>query len=221
VRVSKILCTLLLFGPLAVEANEATAPKRSNLPMTAVDSATGRDVHTPAKPVNERAPARTAAEKGAGAKDRDTGMGVASRPATTQQLGRANADRLRSLLGTQARGRAVRQPLRRPVGSARAPTFVRGAGEERRGANPTQFGATPARQLSGAAPARQFTRGVASPAPVASPNAARPVQTLSALAVHSTNGLPRAPGLAVVGGPVVGRGVHSSSIDGTRPRHKF
>jgi hypothetical protein len=212
VRVSKILCTLLLFGPLAVEANEATAPKRSNLPMTAVDSATGRDVHTPAKPVNGRAPARTAAEKGASAKDRDTGMGVASRPATTQQLGRANADRLRSLLGTQARGRAVRQPPSRPVGSARAPTFVRGAGQERRGANPTQFGATPA---------RQFTRGVASPAPVASPNAARPVQTLSALAVHSTNGLPRAPGLAVVGGPVVGRAVHNSSIDGTGPRHKF
>jgi hypothetical protein len=212
VRVSKILCTLLLFGPLAVEANEATAPKRSNLPMTAVDSATGRDVPTPARPVNARAPARTAAQKGANAKDRDTGMGVASRPATTQQLGRANADRLRSLLATQARGRAVRQPPSRPVGSAGAPTFVRGAGQERRGANPTQFGATPA---------RQFTRGVASPAPVASPNAARPVQTLSALSIHSTNGLPRAPGLAVVGGPVVGRAVHNSSIDGTRPRHKF
>jgi hypothetical protein len=230
VRVSKILCTLLLLGSLAVEANEATAPKRSNLPMTAVDSATGRDVHTPAKPVNGRPPARTAAEKGASAKGRDTGMGVASRPATTQQIGRANADRLRSLLGAQARGRAVRQPLSRPVGSARAPTFVRGAGQERRGANPTQFGATPARQLTGATPARQFsgatpapqfTRGVTSPAPVVSPNAARPVQTLSALAVHSTNGLPRAPGLAVVGGPAVGRAVHNSSIDGTRPRHKF
>jgi hypothetical protein len=221
VRVSKILCTLLLFGPLAVEANEATTPQRSSLPMTAVDSATGRDVHTPAKPVNGRAPARTAAEKGASAKDRNTSMGVASRTATPQQLGRANADRLRSLLGTQARGRAVRQPPSRPVGSARAPAFVRGAGQERRGANPTQFGATPARQFSGATPAPQFTRGVASPAPVASPNAARPVQTLSALAVHSTNGLPRAPGLAVVGGPVVGRAVHNSSIDGTRPRHKF
>jgi hypothetical protein len=221
VRVSKILCTLLLFGPLAVEANEATAPKRSNLPMTAVDSATGRDRNTTAKPVNGRPLAWTAAEKGAGAKVRDTGMGVASRPATTQQMGRANADRLLSLLGAQARGRVVRQPLRRPVGSARAPTFVRGAGQEGRGANPTQFGATPARQLTGATPAPQFTRGVASPAPVASPSAARPVQTLSALAIHSTNGLPRAPGLAVVGGPVVGRGVHNSTIDGTRPGHKF
>jgi hypothetical protein len=221
VRLSKILCTLLLVGSLAVEANEATAPKRSNLPMTAVDSASGRDVHTAAKPVNGRALARTAAEKGAGAKDRDTGIGVASRPATTQQMGRANADRLRSLLGAQARARVVRQPLSRPVGSARAPTFVRGAGQERLGATATQFGASPARQLMGATPAPQFTRGVASPAPVASPSAARPVQTLSALAIHSTNGLPRAPGLAVVGGPVVGRGVHNSSIDGTRPRHKF
>jgi hypothetical protein len=244
VRVRKILCTLLLFGSLAVEANEATAPKRGNSPVKAVDSATDRDAHAAAKPVNGRASPRTAAEKGAGEKDRDTGMGVARRPATTQQMGRANADRLRSLLGAQARGRVVRQPLRRPVGSARAPTFVRGAGQERRGANPTQSGATPARQLTGAnptqfsatptrqltganptqvgaTPARQFMRGVASPAPVASPSAARPVPTLSAMAIHSTNGLPRAPGLAVVGGPVVGRGVHNSSIDGTRPPHKF
>jgi hypothetical protein len=218
-RVTKILCTLLLFGPLAVEANEATVPQRSNLPLTSVDSATGRDVHTNAKPVKGRASARTAAQKGAGAKDRDTGVAVASRPttpprraATPQQMGRANADRLRSLLGTQARGRVVRQPLSRSVGPARAPTFVGGVGQQRVGANATQFGATPARPL---------TRGVASPAPVARPSAARPLPALSALAVHSTNGLPRAPGLAVVGGPVVGRGVHNSSIDGTRPRHKF
>jgi hypothetical protein len=215
VRVRKILCTLLLFGPLAVEANEATAPKR-----TVADSATAAEVHTNAKPVNGQALARTAAQKGAGANDRDTSLAVAGRPATTpsraattQQMGRANADRLRSLLGTQARGRVVRQPLSRPVGSARAPTFMGGAGQQRLGANGTQFAVAPARQL---------TRGVASPAPVASPTAARPVPALSALAIHSTNSLPRAPGLAVVGGPVVGRGAHNSSIDGTaRLRHKF
>ena len=209
-RVSKILCTLLLFGPLAVEANEATAPKG-----TAVDSATGPEVHTGAKPVSERA----LAQKEAGAKDRDAGAAVASRPAPPptrpappQQIGRANADRLRSLLGTQARGRVVRQPVSRPVGSVRAPTFIGGAGQQRPGANVTQFGATPARQLM---------RGVASPAPVASQRAVRSMPTLSALAVHSTNGLPRAPGLAVVGGPMMGRGAHNSSIGGTRPGHKF
>ena len=188
-RVSKILCALLLFGSLAVEANEATAPK-GRAPDTAAD-----------------------------AKDRDTGAAVASRrappptrPATPQQIGRANADRLRSLLGTQARGRVVRQPVSRPVGSARAATFLGAAGLQRPGANVAQFGATPARQLM---------RGVASPAPVASPRAARPVPTLSALAIHSTNVLPRAPGLALVGGPVVGRGARNSSIDGTRLRQKF
>lgn len=188
-RVSRILCTMLLFGSLAVEANEATAPKG-----TAADSATAavasRPAATPSHPVT-----------------------TSSRPATTQQIGRANADRLRSLLGTQARGRVVRQPVSRPVGSARAPTLMGGAGQQRPGANVTQFGATPARQLM---------RGVVSPAPVASPRAARPVPTLSALAIHSTNGQPRAPGLAVVGGPVVGHGAHNSSIDGTtRLRQKF
>jgi hypothetical protein len=234
VRASKILCTLLLFGSLAVEANEATAPKDTNSPMTAVDSAIGRDVHTTAKPVNGRASARTVAEKGAGARDRDTGAAVASRPANmpsrpgiTQQVGRANADRLHSLLAAQARGRVVRQPVSHPVGSARAPTFMGGAGQQRPGANVTQFNGT----QFGAMPARQLTRGVASPAPVAWPSAgrpaptlgaARPVPTLSAVAVHSTNGLPRAPGLGVVGGPVVGRGARNSSIDGTtRLRQKF
>lgn len=204
-RVSKILCTLLLFGPLAVEGNEAPAPKRSNSPMTAVDSATGRDAHPGAKQVDGRGSAR-AAEKGGGVKDRDAGAAVASRPATTQQMGRANADRLRSLLGAQARGRVVRQPLSHPAGSAHAPTLMGGAGQKTLGATGTQFGVTPARQP---------TRGVASP------SVARPVPSLSALAIHSTNGLPRAPGLAVVGGPVVGRAVHNSSIDGTRLRHKF
>jgi hypothetical protein len=182
VRASKILCTLLLFGPLAAEASEATAAKDSNSPLTAVDSATGRDVHTGPKPANERVLAQTAAEKGAGAKDRDTGVAVAGRPATTpslpanmanrpgitQQVGRANVDRLHSLLAAQARGRVIRQPVSHPVGSA------------------------------------------------------RPVPTLSALAIHSTNGRARAPGLAVVGGPVVGRGARNSSIDGTpRLRQKF
>lgn len=211
-RVTRILCTLLLFGPLAVEADEATAPKRSDVPMAAVDSATGRDVQPGANPANGRALARTAAEKGAGVKDRDAGAAVASRPATAQQAGRANADRLRSLLAAQGRGRVVRQPLSRSVGSAHAPTFVGGTGQERLGANAKQLSATPARQL---------TRGVASPAPGASPSAARPVPALSALAIHSTSGLPHAPGLAVVGGPAVGGGVHNSSIDGTRIRHKF
>ena len=211
-RVSKILYTLLLFGPLAIEANEATAPKDGNSPVTAVDSATGRDVHTTAKPVSGQALARTAAGKRAAAKDPDTGAAIVNRPATTQQVVRTNADRLRSLLATQARGRVVRQPVSRPVGSARAPTLMDGARQERLGTNRTQFGT---------APARQPARGVASPAPVASPSAARPVSALSVHAIHSTNGLPRAPGLAVVGGPVAGRGVHNSSIDGTQLRRKF
>jgi len=222
-RVSKILCTLLLFGPVAVDANETTAPKR-----TAADPATGAEVHSSAGPVNGRELARTAAQKDAGARDRDTGAAVASRPATTsgrpaatQQIGRANTDRLHTLLAAQARGRVVRRPVSHPVGAARAPTFMGGAGRQRPDANVTQFGATPARPL---------TRSAVSPAPVVSPNAgrstptlsaARPVPTLSALAIHSTNGHPRAPGLAVLGGPVVGRSVHSSSIDGTRLRQKF
>ena len=224
-RVTRILCTLLLFGPLAVEANEATAPKDSNSPLTAVDSATGRD-----RDAGVAVAARPATTPSRPATTPSFPAGPPSRPAATQQIGRANADRLHSLLAAQARGRVVRQPVSHPVDSARATTFMGRAGQQRPGANVTQFGATPARQL---------TRGATSQAPVGSLNAgrstptlsgarpvpmlsaARPVPTLSALAMHSTNGHPRAPGLAVLGGPVVGRSVHSSSIDGTRLRQKF
>jgi hypothetical protein len=238
-KMSRILCTLLLCGAVTFEAAAATLQDQGNSPQMSGSTA-GRDVDANVRSADGRESARKGAQKGSGTTRRNAGTAVsfrsepATRPHTVSPLERSNAERLHSLLSAQARGRVARQPARRPVGSAPVSTGG-GAGQERLGvmasqqrlgAGPTRFGTSPAR-LSvnpapiSASPVRQTTQGVASLALTTSPAAARPAPTLTALAIHSTSGLPRAAGPAVVGGPVVGRGVHNSTIDGTGPHHKF
>ena len=239
-KMSRILCTLLLCGAATFAAAAATLQEQGNSPQVSGSTA-GRDVDANVRSADGRESARKGAQKGSGTTRRNAGTAVSSRsepatrPHTVSPLERSNADRLHSLLSAQARGRVARQPARRPVGSAPVSTGGGGAGQERLGvmasqqrlgAGPTRFGTSPAR-LSvnpapiSASPVRQTTQGVASLALATSPAAARPAPTLTAFAIHSTNGLPRAAGPAVVGGPVVGRGVHNSTIDGTGSRHKF
>ena len=239
-KMSRILCTLLLCGAVAFEATAATLPEQGNSPQ-ASDSTAGRDMDANVRSTDGRESARREAQKGSATNRRNAGTAVsarsepAARPRTVTPLGRSNSDRLHSLLSAQARGRVARQPARRPVGSAPVATVGGGAGQDRLGvvagqqrlgANPTRFGTSPARTSVNpvpfsASPVRQTTQGVASLALANSPVVARPAPTLTALAIHSTNGLPRAPGPAVVGGPVIGRGVHNSTIDGLGSRHKF
>ena len=239
-KMSRILCTLLLCGAVTFEATAATLPEQGNSPQ-ASDSTADRDVDTNVRSADGRESARRGAQKGSGTTRRNAATAVsarsepATRPHAVSPLGRSNADRLHSLLSAQARGRVARQPARRPVGSAPVATAGGGAGQDRLGvvagqqrlgANPTRFGTSPARTSVNpvpfsASPVRQTTQAVASLALATSPVAARPAPTLTALAIHSTNGLPRAPGPAVVGGPAIGRGVHNSTIDGGRLRHAF
>ena len=248
-KMKRILCTLLLCSAVTFEATAATLPEQGNSPQ-ASDSTAGRDGDANVRSADERESARKGrgAQTGSGTTRRDPGTAVsarrepAARPPAVSQPGRGNADRLRTLLDTQAHGRVARQPARRPVDSAHVATVGGGAaqqrlgagaargvvaGQQRFGAGPAAFGTSPAR-LSvspvpfSASPIRQTTQGVALHALATSPVAARPAPTLTALAIHSTNGLPRAPGPAVVGGPVVGRVVHNSTIDGAaRVRHAF
>jgi hypothetical protein len=225
VNVSRILCTLLLCGSLAIEANAANRAGAAN----------GADAANRAGVAN-----RASAANVAGAANRDAAMAGGDRPVTAQHIvgpaGRGNADRLRSLLGSQARGRVARQPTRRPVGSARAPAIGGSTGQGWFGANPARFGASPMRQTGvgvgqgtgqnvgqSTAPSVGPSVGqrVGSLALAAPPKGSRSAPTLSALAIHSTSGAHRAAGLAVVGGPVIGRAVHTSTIDGTQARHKF
>jgi hypothetical protein len=217
VNVSRILCTLLLCGSLAIEANAANRAGAAN----------GADAANRAGVAN-----RASAANVAGAANRDAAMAGGDRPVTAQHIvgpaGRGNADRLRSLLGSQARGRVARQPTLRPIGSARAAAIGGSTGQGWFGANPARFGASPMRQPAvgvgqGTAPSVGPNVGqrVGSLALAAPPKGTRPALTLTALAIHSTNSIHRAPGLAVVGGPVIGRGVHTSTIDGTQARHKF
>ena len=235
-----ILGTLLLCGAVNCEAIAAASSEQGNLPQ-AGDSTAGRDVDANVRSTDGRQSARKGAQKGSATNRRNAATAVsprsepAARPHTLTPLGRSNSDRLHSLLGAQARGRVARQPARRPVGSAPVATVGGGAGQDRLGVvagqqrfgvNPTRFGTSPARTSVnpvpfGASPVRQTTQGVASLALANSPVAARPAPTLTALAIHSTNGLPRALGPAVVGGPASGRSVHNSTIDGLGSRHKF
>ena len=239
-KMSRILCTLLLCGAVTFEATAATLPEQGNSPQ-ASDSTADRDVDTNVRSTDGRESARREAQKVSVTNRRNAGTAVsarsepAARPHTVTPLGRSNSDRLHSLLSAQARGRVARQPARRPVGSAPVATVGGGAGQDRLGvvagqqrlgANPTRFGTSPARTSVNpvpfsASPVRPTTQGVASLALANSPVAARPAPTLTALAIHSTNGLSRTLGSAVVGGPASGRSAHNSTIGGLGSRRKF
>ena len=158
------------------------------------------------------------------------------------QLVRPNADRLRALLNAQARGRPARQPSRGSVGPGRAATDGRaavpgrgGMGQESRptpatsgrtavASGPTAVAAGPATVAAGSAAAAAGPTAVASRlAPVISNSAVRPVTAPNAVTRAIGRGTaiggPRAPGVAVVGGPAAGRTVHSAMVDGTQFRH--
>jgi hypothetical protein len=107
-----------------------------------------------------------------------------------------NAERLHSLLNTQARGHLARQPGR-PTGSVRAATGGLGV----RGPNGV-----------GAA---------GSPKLAASKRGASPVPKLTATPRNSAIGGPRVQSVGRLGGAVIGRTNHSAAIDGTELRHKF
>jgi hypothetical protein len=255
-KVPQILCALLLCTASAWEAPAVASPERGGS-VTEPDSAntdgpkeakpsparqtgrsraaTGEDMSTKAGRTNERRSPPVGSDKSVGSTGRNPGA-AASRgrdSAALQrgmgQLARPNADRLRSLLSAQARGRPTRQPSRRPGGPIRAATdgaaAARGLGGAGQAFRPTHAASRTAAVASRPTAVASRPMGVASgPAPVGSDIAARRVTSPSAvtraLGRGSTSGGPRAPGPGLVGGPAIGRTAHNATIDGAQLRHQ-
>jgi hypothetical protein len=231
-KMAKVLCATLVCIPLALEAGVAAIPQRSGSSAATADSAAGKNEADSAQQSSGSSGRNPLAVvvRGRGSDMPQRGVG---------QLAHSNADRLRALLGEQARGRVARQPARRPVGSAhaammdgesRVATIGGGAhtatisGESRAAAiggeaRQERLGAGSA--SSAARQIRQPTQAAASLAAATSQRAVRSAPTSSLAAVRSTNGVPRASGPALVGGPTIGRNVHNTAIDGTRLHNKL
>jgi hypothetical protein len=177
-KVSCILCMILACASLILEARAIASSEE------------GRSSAAAAK-VRETT-ARAAPSLDAGAKPR---RGSVASQGGVAQAGRSNADRLHSLLNTQARGRLARQPVR--AGSTRAVTPGR---NDVRGSQ----GVSLAGQPKSAAP----NSAALSPARLPAPR-------------NPVVGGPHAQGPGRVGGPAISRTSHSATVDGAQLHRKF
>ena len=226
--------------------NEA---QRSHAPQTARSGTVpAEDASKKAERADERQSPRAGPDKSAGStggnpaaapsRSRDS----AAPQRGVGQLARPNADRLRALLNAQARGRPAQQPRRGSVAPGRAATNGRGTVAGRSGVDqgsrptpatpgrvaaasgPSAVASGPSAVASGSAAAAPSRTAVAAGlSPVTSSSAFRPVTTPNAVTRAIGRGTviggPRAPGVAVVGGPGAGRTVHSAMVDGTQFHH--
>jgi len=266
-KVPQILWVMLLCTALASEAAEAAsvqpsgsvtadpanegAPNEaqpSHAPQTAFSrTVAGEDASKKAERADERQSPRAGPDKSVGSTGANPGAAAsrgresAAPQRGTGQLARPNADRLRSLLNAQARGRPVQQPRRGSVAPGRAAINGRAAVPGRGGvgqgsrptpatlgrtavaSGPTAVASGPSAVASGsAAAAPSPTAAAAGQSPVISNSAVRattaPNAVTRAIGRGTAIGGPRAPGAAVVGGPTAGRTVHSAMVDGTQFR---
>ena len=248
-KISHLLCAMLACAPLTFEAR-ATASSADGFSSAAaanVGEAAGRaassgNAGTKRARAGDRGPYQAGAQTRSGSKGRDgavadlprRGSGT-SQAGVTQggaaQAGRSNADRLHSLLSTQARGRLARQPGR--AGSTHAATHgpdnVRGPQGVNPGGQPkmaaSNGAAPPAAMPAGQPKLAASTSAAAMPAgqlKVAASNSAAPLAArLSSTPRNSAIGGPHTQGLGRVGGPAISRSTHSATIDGTQLRRKF
>jgi hypothetical protein len=227
------------------EAGPDDARPSSMRPTAHSRAATAADTGNKAERADDRQSPRAGSGKSVGSTG-DNSSAPASRgsvPAAPQrgigQLARPNADRLRSLLNAQARGRPARQPSRGSVGQGR------GAGGPNRVANdgpravpgqrghgqvsplasrPTAVASGPAAVASGAATAASGPAVVASGlGPATSNSGVRAVTGPSAITRAMGRGTaiggPRTAAAGLVGGPATGRTAHSAMVDGTQFHH--
>ncbi|MDB6100044.1 MAG: hypothetical protein JWO52_43 [Gammaproteobacteria bacterium] len=277
-KVPRILCVALVCSSLASVAAEAASYQGAGSSSAmAADSAnqvhpneagpssarhtadnhavTDEDTGKKAERADARRSPRAAPDKSVGSTSGSPGTaasrahGSAAPQRGITQLARPNADRLRSLLNAQARGRVTRKPARGPFGPGRAaiggrpavpapggagqvlrPTRVASrstavaSGTTARGPTPVASGPGPASLASGLAPLAAGSASVAPrPAPLASNAAVRagtgPSALTSAIGRGSAIGGPRVAGAGLVGGPTTVRTVHSAMIDGTQVHH--
>jgi hypothetical protein len=207
-KIARLVWAICMCSPLALQAGPAERGSAERGPL----ESSGHGVSSPAARARTQESTRVGSEKGVASKGANTATAASPRfgSVTPQrragQLARSNADRLRSLPGTQARAPAAKrssQPADSSrvgaTGTARMPSF--------HGANP-----------------------VGPPTPPVSNKAAR--VSLSANANPSTAkavtrgervGGPRPAGPGRLGGPATGRAAtsNSSTLDGAQIRRRF
>lgn len=188
----RILCALLSCAPLILEVRVAASSEDGSSSVTAVRRVTdGRS--TPVSSgggMSKSRDAVAAASPRHGAIKTQRGVG---------QLTRSNADRLRSLLSAEARGRTPRPSNH--VRSTDGTTGNRAVGTQP-SPNTTIRPTLPVSKL----PARA---------------AAGTATTAHAGGMDSRIGGPHAAGPGRLGGPIIGRTANSAAIDGTQIRRKF
>jgi hypothetical protein len=244
-----LVCTALVWQAAAAQATDPNEDEHSPARQAARSRAvTGEDGSTKAERADDRQSPRMGSDRSVGptggnpgAAD-SRGRGSAAPQRGIGQLERTNADRLRSLLNAQARGRLAGQSGRGSVGSRRAAINGRTAAAGREGASqvsrptPVASGPTavasgprggasrPATVASGPTALASGSAAVASgPTAVASNSGVRavagPGAVTRAIGRGTAIGGPRPPGAGLLGGPASGRTAHSAMVDGTQFRH--
>jgi hypothetical protein len=208
-KMSHILCAMLACAPLTFDARATASPEdgrsspaAANAGEAAGRAAPSRNAGTKRGRTGDRGANQAGARTGSGSKGRDAAVADSPRRGSVTpqggiaQAGRSNADRLHSLLSTQARGRLARQPGR--AGSTRAVTH----------------GPDDVRGPQGVSPAGQ-------PKMAASNGVAPPAARQSSTPKNPAIGGPHAQGLGRVGGPAISRATHGATVDGTQLHRKF
>ena len=189
----RILCALLSCAPLILEARVAASSEDGSSSVTAV------------RRVNEGGPTPVSSGTGGMSKSRDAVAAVSPRHGFVKtqrgvgQLTRSNADRLRSLLSAEARGRTPRASTH--VRSTDGTTGNRIVGTQP-SPNPAIRPTLPVSKL---------------PAWAAAGTAA----TAHSVGMDSRIGGPHATDPGRLGGPIIGRTANNAAIDGTQMRRKF
>ncbi len=208
-KIARLLCTIWVCAPLALDASAAESPERGGSSVAVADmgqaagrAALGRNASIKAGRAETRESTQVDSGKG-GPKSRNAAADVSPRRGSVRpqrgvgQLAHGNADRLHSLLSKQARGRLAKASSR-PVGSYGAATGSEGVVRGPRGSNP-----------------------VGGPKLAVSKNASQATTSVKTVVRESSIGGPHAGGLGRLGGPAIGRPANRATIDGTQLRRKF
>jgi hypothetical protein len=242
---SHILCAMLACASLISEAHAIPSSREGPSSAAAADAGdaagpappghgAGSKVQRAGDPGSPRSRARTGdASKGrdAAAADSSRRSSVAPQPGAGKagigQAGRGNADRLHSMLNTQARGHLARQHGG-PVGSTRGatggadvhgPQGVNTAGQSKLAAS--NGAAAPAAVPAGQSKLVANSAASLAARPAGAPSiAASPAARLAATPRGSAIGGPRVQSAGRVGGPAITRTTHGATIDGTQLHHK-
>jgi hypothetical protein len=208
-KIASLVCVVWMCSPLALQAGPAERGSAERGPL----ESSGHGVSSPAARARTQESTRVGSAKGVASKGANTATAASPRfgSVTPQrragQLARSNADRLRSLPGTQARAPAAKRSSQPADSSRRVGATGTGRMPSFHGANPV---GPPTSPVSNKA-ARVSLSAIANPS------------NAKAVTRGERVGGPRPAGPGRLGGPATGRAAtsNSSTLDGAQIRHRF